>query len=242
MDSDRDTNPTLVGRLGSGAPWGLMLSVAALYFGAAKLGLTMAFVAEQVTAVWPPSGIALAAILVFGRRVWPGIALGAFVANATTGAPIPAAMGITVGNTLEALSGAWMLRRFVGFDASLNRLKDVLGLAILAACLSTMVSATIGVASLCLARLQPWSTYGQLGWVWWLGDATSVLVVSPVILTLMRNHLGAWPPRRIVEAATLAAGLAGVDTRGVVGPGGVADRPAHFGFPLLLLGPPPLPP
>src|SRR3954454_15557577 len=75
--------------------------LALAYFAAAKLGLTMAFVTEQVTAVWPPTGIALAAILVFGRRVWPGIALGAFVANATTGAPIPAAMGITVGNTLE---------------------------------------------------------------------------------------------------------------------------------------------
>ena len=152
----------------------------------------MAFVAEQVTAVWPPSGIALATVLIFGHRVWPGIALGAFFANATTGAPIAAAIGIAVGNTLEAMSGAWLLRRFVGFDPSLHRLKDVLGLAVLAAGLSTMVSATIGVASLCFAKVQPWGSYGRLWWVWWLGDATSDLVVAPLILTLIRGVVGAF--------------------------------------------------
>src|SRR5262245_5336570 len=82
---------------------------AAVYFGAAKVGLTMAFVAEQVTAVWPPTGIALVALLVFGYRAWPGIALGAFLANATTNAPLPTAAGIALGNTLEALAGAWLL-------------------------------------------------------------------------------------------------------------------------------------
>ena len=96
-------------------PWRFVFGLAAVYFGAAKLGLTMAFVAEQVTVVWPPSGISLAAVLVFGHRVWPGIALGAFLANATTGAPMAAALGIAVGNTLEALSGAWMLRRILDF-------------------------------------------------------------------------------------------------------------------------------
>src|SRR5689334_5605827 len=82
-----------------------------VYFGAAQLGLAMASVAEQVPAVWPPTGIALAALLLFGYRVWPGIALGAFLANATTHAPLAAAAGIAFGNTLEGLVGAWMLRR-----------------------------------------------------------------------------------------------------------------------------------
>jgi integral membrane sensor domain MASE1 len=115
--------------------------LAAVYFGAAKLGLTMAFVTEQVTAVWPPTGIALAALLVFGRRLWPAITLGAFLANATANEPLGTAAGIAVGNTLEALLGAWLLR-LVEFDPALGRVKDVLGLVVLAAGTSTMVSAT----------------------------------------------------------------------------------------------------
>src|SRR5262245_21268189 len=115
----------------------------AVYFGAAKLGLTMAFVAEQVTAVWPPTGIALAALLLFGYRLWPGIALGAFLANATANEPLGTAAGIALGNTLEALLGAWLLRRLAQFDPALGRVKDVLSLVVLAAGVSTRVSATI---------------------------------------------------------------------------------------------------
>src|ERR1700731_2790877 len=93
---------------------------------AAKLGLTLAFVAEQVTLVWPPTGIALAALLLFGYRLWPGIALGAFLANATANEPLPVACGIAVGNTLEAVVGAWLLQRLIGFRNPLERLRDVL--------------------------------------------------------------------------------------------------------------------
>ncbi|HKB36695.1 MAG TPA: MASE1 domain-containing protein, partial [Gemmataceae bacterium] len=107
--------------------WALLAGV---YFGAAKLGLTMAFVAEQVTAVWPPTGIALAALLVLGYWNWPGIALGAFLANATANEPLGTVAGITLGNTLEALAGAWLLRRLVGFDRALERVQDVLGLVV----------------------------------------------------------------------------------------------------------------
>src|SRR3989441_13041427 len=89
----------------------VVLAIAAIYLGAAKLGLSLAFVAEQVTIVWPPTGIALAAVLLFGYRVWPGIALGAFLANATAHEPPAVAAGIALGNTLEALAGAWLLHR-----------------------------------------------------------------------------------------------------------------------------------
>src|SRR5262245_28681472 len=111
--------------------------LAAVYFGAAKLGLTMAFVSEQVTAVWPSTGIALAALLLFGYRVWPGIMLGAFLANATAHESLATAAGIALGNTLEALAAAWMLRRLVKFDPALERVRDVLGLVVLGAGLST---------------------------------------------------------------------------------------------------------
>src|SRR5262245_1703844 len=122
--------------------------VATVYIVAAKLGLTMALVAEQVTVVWPTTGIALATLLLFGYRLWPGIALGAFLANATANEPLATAAGIALGNTLEALLGTWMLRRLVMFDPALGRVKDVIGLVVLAAGLSTIVSAFVGVASL----------------------------------------------------------------------------------------------
>jgi len=115
----------------------LGLALAAVYFGAAKLGLTMAFVAEQVTTVWPATGIALAAVVVLGPSVWPAIALGALLANLTVHEPLGTAAAIAAGNTLEALVGGWLLRR-LGFRSSLERLRDVLGLIVFAAGVSTM--------------------------------------------------------------------------------------------------------
>src|SRR5215472_2122363 len=109
-----------------------VLVLAGVYFGGAKLGLSLAFVAEQVSVIWPPTGIALAAVLLFGYDVWPGIALGASLANSLAHEPLAVAGGIAVGNTLEALAGAWLLRR-VGFDNTLGRLKDALALVVLAA-------------------------------------------------------------------------------------------------------------
>src|SRR5262249_62073153 len=116
--------------------------LAGAYYGTAKLGLDLAFETTSVTAVWPPTGIALAALLLWGYRLWPGVALGAFLANSWTGIPLYAVLGITLGNTLEALAGAYLLRRFAGFRPSLERVRDVIALAALAAILSTTVSAT----------------------------------------------------------------------------------------------------
>jgi integral membrane sensor domain MASE1 len=140
--------------------------LAAVYFGAAKVGLSMAFVAEQVTAVWPPTGIAL----------------GAFVANATTNAPLATAAGIALGNTLEALAGAWLLRRLVKFDPALGRVKGVLSLAVLTAGVSTMVSTTIGGTRLCLGGVKLWTAYPgnkQLaGWAFSRHKSCQVLVTQ----------------------------------------------------------------
>src|SRR5712692_2670625 len=93
----------------------LGLGTSAVYIASAKMGLTLAFVAEQVTVVWPPTGIALSAVLLFGYRIWPFIALGAFIANITTNAPVITSLGIATGNTLEAITGAYLLTRLVRF-------------------------------------------------------------------------------------------------------------------------------
>jgi PAS domain S-box-containing protein len=214
-----------------------VLALAAVYFGAAKLGLSMAFLAEQVTLVWPPTGIALAAVLVFGPRCWPGIALGAFLANATANEPIPVACGIAAGNTLEALLGAWLLRRLVEFRPSLERLRDALGLVVLAGAVSTTVSATIGVLSLCVGGVQAWSDFAPLWAVWWLGDAMGNLVMAPVLLTW-----AAWPwkrlqARELVEGVILFVGLAAVSvvvfTQGRA-PGGTSYPLEYTIFPFVI--------
>jgi PAS domain S-box-containing protein len=199
--------------------------LAAAYFGAAKVGLSMAFVAEQVTAVWPPTGIALAALLLFGSRAWPGITLGAFLANATANAPLGTAAGIALGNTLEALLGAWLLRCLVGFDKALERAQDVLGLVVLAAAVSTMVSATIGVTSLCLGGVKPWTAYPTLWSVWWLGDAMGDLVVAPLLLSWAGWHRIAPRPRQVAEAGALLLGLMAVSLLVFAGP--AARFPFH---------------
>lgn len=180
-----------------------LLVLAAVYFAASKLGFTMAFEAEQVTIVWPPTGIALAAVLLFGYRMWPGVMLGAFLANITTNEPFLTALGISAGNTFEALSCAWLLHRFTDFNPALTRLKDVLGLAIFSMTISTMIAATTGVASLCLGGVQPWTAYGSLWLVWWLGDATGALIFAPILLVWGSPPYWAWRPHNPIEALVL---------------------------------------
>jgi PAS domain S-box-containing protein len=181
----------------------LVAAVAALYFCSAKLGLTMASVAEQVTAVWPPTGFALAAVLLFGYRVWPGILLGAFLANATANEPVFTACGIALGNTLGTMTGAYLLHRILGFRNSLDRLKDVLGLVVLAAGAGAAVSGTLGAANLCLGGIQPWAAYGRAWWTWFLGDAVGVLVLTPALLVWTSRTQSRWEPRLLPEAVSL---------------------------------------
>jgi PAS domain S-box-containing protein len=184
--------------------------LAAIYFVAAKLGLSLATTHGNVTLVWPPTGIALAALLRFGYRAWPGVALGAFLTNASTDVSLATAGGIAVGNTLEGLSGAYLLRRVARFRSSLDRLQDVLGLVVVAAGLSTTLSATIGVGSLFLGGSATGADYGSLWWQWWLGDAMGALVVAPVLLTWRTLPLAGGSPRRLVEAGVLFGGLVAV--------------------------------
>ncbi len=184
-------------------------ALAGVYFGAAKLGLSLGLV-EQVTVVWPPSGIALAALLLGGHRLWPGVWLGAFLANATAKESLEVACAIAAGNTLEAAIGAHLLRRLVGFHNSLERLRDVVGLVVLAAGVSTTVSATVGVTSLCLGEVHSWSSFGRLWWTWWLGDAMGDVVVAPVLLSWAAWPRLRWDPRQLAEAGALLLGLGAV--------------------------------
>jgi len=212
-----------------------LVAIAACYFGAAKVGLSLAFLAEQVTVVWPPSGIALAILLIFGYRLWPGLFVGAFLANWATHEPPLVAFGIAVGNTLEAVLGAWLLRHGVGFSNSLDRLRDVLALIGLAAGVSTTVSATIGVTSLCLGGVQSWADYATLWWLWWLGDATGDLIVAPAVLTWLSGPRLTWQPRRLAEALALVVGLGVIGVLIFGGPPPARSNPlAYTIFPFVV--------
>jgi PAS domain S-box-containing protein len=208
--------------------------VAAVYFGTAKLGLTLAFTNRSVTAVWPPSGLALAAVVLGGARVWPGIALGAFLANLTTQGSVLAVAGITAGNTLEPLLGAFLLSR-VGFHRGLERPRDVAALVVLAGALSTIVSATIGVASLAADGLVRHGALLSTWRVWWLGDFGGVLLVGSAILVLAAPRL---PERPLWRAEAIAVSAALVAVGAIVfsrhGIGAYATLPLLFWLALRL--------
>ena len=158
--------------------------VSAAYVGTAKLGLALAYEQSSITAVWAPTGIALAALIIWGYRLWPAVALGAFLANLWTGVPLVTVVGITTGNTLEALVGAYLLLRVAGFQPSLARVRDVLALLVYGAVVSTTVSATIGVASLWLGDATATSDLASDWRLWWLGDMGGDLLVAPLLVVL----------------------------------------------------------
>jgi len=134
-------------------------ALAAVYVGAGSLGLTLAFEHPSATAVWPPTGIALAAVLVLGYRVWPGISLGAFLVNILTAGSGLTSLGIAAGNTLEALAGAYLINRFARGRRAFERPRDILVFSVLAALASTTVSATFGATSLVLGGVASWASY-----------------------------------------------------------------------------------
>jgi signal transduction histidine kinase len=160
----------------------LNLMLAAVYVVVASLGLRVDAVGGFATLVWPATGISLVALLFFGYRAWPGIAAGAFITNLGIGAPPAVACGIALGNTLEALAGAWTMKRLTGGYPSFGRVRDVLALVGLAAVASTAISATIGVASLRLGGLVQGANVLETWRAWWLGDAMGDLVLVPLLL------------------------------------------------------------
>jgi PAS domain S-box-containing protein len=205
-------------------------ALAAVYFGAAQLGLSLAFSHPNASPVWPPTGIALAAVLLWGYPVWPGIMLGAFFANAWTAVPLWTAGSIAVGNTLAALAGVFLIRRFIGFRSPLEQARNFFKFAVLGAGLSCTVSATVGVTSLCLGGSAPWTAYAWTWWTWWLGDSIGVLIVCSLVLAWHDRPSGVWDRRRLAEGALLTVLLLSV-TQIVFGgwsPLGVSHYPLEF--------------
>jgi signal transduction histidine kinase/CheY-like chemotaxis protein len=186
----------------------LLAAIAAIYFLAGKIGLLhFAFVHASASPVWPPAGIALAALLLFGSRVWPAIFVAAFLVNVTTAGSVLTSLGIAAGNTLEGLIGARLVARFAGGSRVFDRASDAFVFLVAAAAPSAAVSATVGVTTLCLTGYAPWPAYGLIWATWWLGDVAADVVVVPVLLLWSRQRSGGRITTRPVEAALLLVGL-----------------------------------
>ena len=211
-------------------PIARIAAVAVAYFATAKLGISLDVAEGVVTPVWVPTGLALAALLLFGYGVWPGIALGAFVANATSDVGVATAAGIAVGNTLEGVSGTYLLRRIRDFSEALDRARDVLAIVIVGAAVST-VAATIGSTSLLLGDEIAGADYRSTWFLWWFGDAIGALTVAPLILTWASHRNRHVPRARVVEGAILLAALIVV---GVIVFSGDRWRFPYVIFPLLV--------
>jgi diguanylate cyclase (GGDEF)-like protein len=182
-------------------------ALASGYFVAARLGLAFAFVNASATAIWPPTGIALAAFLTLGLDVWPAIFVGAFLANLTVQGTVATSLVIGVGNTLEGVIGALLVNGFAHGRLFFLRPRDIVKFAALAAILSTAVSATIGVTTLAVAGYGSWADYGHIWLTWWLGDAAGDLIVAPILILWATVPAPRWHFHWMLEAAALIAGL-----------------------------------
>jgi PAS domain S-box-containing protein len=160
----------------------LSLIVAVVYFAGAELGLSLAALHTNVTPVWPPTGVAIASLLIFGRRVWPGIFAGALAANLMTEIPVLSSFGIATGNTLEALVAHWLLQRSTRWKGSFESVGEVLTFVVYAAVLAPLVSATIGNLSVCFGDPRQWANFTSLWLTWWMGDGFGALIVTPFLL------------------------------------------------------------
>jgi len=183
----------------------LNLGLAALYVLAARLGLALDPVSGFATVVWPPTGISLAAILLLGNRVAPGVFLGALSANLLAGAPLGVALGIGIGNVGEAIIGAALLRRVPNFSMTLERITSVIALIAGAAMLSTAISATVGVASLYAGGIVQPSRMLATWRAWWVGDMVGALLIAPLILVWSTAPRARRDIHRLEAAALVAA-------------------------------------
>jgi anti-anti-sigma factor len=188
-----------------GAYAGRLVVVAVAYYVTARLSLQVALVGSVVTPIWPPTGIAVVALLSFGVRLWPAITLAAFLVNVPINPSLGGAVLIAVGNTAAPLLAVGLLHA-VGFRSELDRLRDALALVLLGALTSMALSAGLGTAALVMDGTISHSEVASTWALWWAGDATGVLVFAPLLLSLRRVRELSW--RRWLEATAVIAGLA----------------------------------
>jgi signal transduction histidine kinase len=162
--------------------WQQIAGLAAVYFGLAWLGIQVATVGDQVTLLWAPAGVGLAAVLILGYQVAPGLALGLLALSVSTGSPWQFAVPVALGNSLAAVGAAWLVRSASGSDGRLRTPRDAFALVTCGAGLGASMSATVGASAMAVSGLIPWAYWGSTWAEWWIGDAMGILVVAPPLL------------------------------------------------------------
>ena len=194
-----------------------MLLLAAAYYGAAKVGQTLRYTAS-VSAIWPPAGLGIAALYLWGLRWWPGVLLGEIVVNGElllhdSSFPVGSLLGQQTGNMAEIVVGAVLLRRLIGPNAAMDRVEQLGGMLV-ALGVATAISATAGTVSMVAGGVVDESDAAEFWRTWWLGDTSGGLVVLPLILAWARNPVRAWRRIRTWEGVAV---IAAVTALGVVG-------------------------
>lgn len=175
-----------------GALAGFFLLFPLLYLGTAKVGFLLAPAGTVISAFWPPAALGLAALAIGGWRLWPGVLLGAFLANALSGIPFATAAWIALGNTAEALAGAALFLRAAEGRRDLGRYQDVLVFALFGGLCAPLLSATNGCLALVAGGGLTWAHFPSAWWAWWSGDAVGALVLGPFLLVWAHRPWSAW--------------------------------------------------
>jgi signal transduction histidine kinase len=186
-----------------------VLLLAAAYYGAARVGQTLRYTAS-VSAIWPPAGLGIAALYLWGIRWWPGVLLGEIVINGELlldgGFSIGSLLGQQTGNMAEIIVGALLLRRLIGPNAALDRVEQVGGMLV-AVGVATAISATAGTISMVAGGVVEASGAAEFWRTWWLADTSGGLVVLPLMLAWALDPMGAWHRVRTWEGAAVIAGI-----------------------------------
>ena len=205
-------------------------ALAVLYYGSAKLGYRLAFAGPVAAVVWLPVGVAVAFLALFGLRYWPGALLGDLLSNPYSALPLGGALGQSVGNIVEVLLAAWLIRRLMRAGSPLERAPDVLRL-LAAIAAGTLVSALVGPFSLLASRAISADALPGVVRTWWLGDFCGALVVVPLALAWIRPTSFRLATRQLVEAALLLVVTALTSAIAA----GQSDPLTYLVFPILAL-------
>ncbi|WGD54866.1 MASE1 domain-containing protein [Bradyrhizobium sp. CB1650] len=184
---------------------GSLVAIGAIYFALAKGGLALASVHPSATPIWPPTGVALAAVLLRGYRIWPAIFTAAMVANATTAGSVVTSIAIATGNSLEAVVGAYLINRWSGGCNTFSAPNSVAKFALICVVIATPISASIGLTSLATVGYIEPENFADAWITWWLGDATGALVITPVIVLWAAGHHYAFSRNEFLETVSVLA-------------------------------------
>jgi len=209
MSDPRSLTPEINVRRGISYVGGLV-AIGVIYFALAKGGLALASIHPSATPIWPPTGVALAAVLLWGYRTWPAIFLAAVIANATTAGSVATAIAIATGNSLEAVVGAYLINRWSSGCNTFSTPNSVAKFALICFVIATPISASIGLTSLATAGYIERTNFANAWVTWWLGDVTGALVIAPVIVLWASSHYHAFNRNEFLETVGVLATAAAV--------------------------------